>query len=186
MSPHSIRTFGDPVLKTKAADVTDIDGRFIRLHDDMLTTMYGAPGIGLAAPQVGVKQRFFVYDLGEPEDGETQPFDGPGVLINPIIVEGDGEWAFEEGCLSIPGLSWEIIRPKTIHVVAIDLEGNEISFEADELFARLIQHEVDHLDGVLLLEHLNDDQRKEAKKILRERALDSVEACGPTGDLRLP
>jgi len=184
MSPHSIRTFGDPVLKTKAADVTDIDGRFVRLYEDMLKTMYEAPGIGLiglAAPQVGVKQRFFVYDLGEvdDEDAAVNPLPGPGVLINPRIVEGDGEWTFEEGCLSIPGLSWEIVRPKTVHVEAIDIDGNEV-------FARLIQHEVDHLDGVLLLEHLNDDQRKEAKKILRERALTGAEDCRPTGDLRLP
>lgn len=181
MSPHSIRTFGDPVLKTKAADVTEIDGRFIRLYEDMLTTMYEAPGIGLAAPQVGVKQRFFVYDLGE-EHG-----DGPGVLINPKIIEGEGEWVYEEGCLSIPGLSWELVRPKKIHVVGIDLDGNEISLEADELFARLIQHEVDHLDGVLMLEHLDDDQRKLAKKILRERAMDAAAdtANGSTGELRL-
>jgi len=186
MSPHSIRKFGDPVLKAVAADVTDIDGRFVRLYEDMLKTMYEAPGIGLAAPQVGVKQRFFVYDLGDAAEEESNPMPGPGVLINPRIVEGDGEWNFEEGCLSIPGLSWDIVRPKTVHVEAIDIDGNEISFEADEVFARLIQHEIDHLDGVLLLEHLDDDQRKEAKKILRERAVSGAENCAPTGDLRLP
>jgi len=93
------------------------------------------------------------------------------VLINPTITESDGEWVFEEGCLSVPGMSFEIVRPKQILVTGIDLDGNEVSFEADELWSRLIQHEIDHLDGVLLLEHLNDDQRKEALKELSARKL---------------
>lgn len=161
MSTQRIRTYGDPVLNTKATDVTDIDGRFVKLCDEMFVAMYDAPGIGLAAPQVGVQKRFFVYDVD----------DEPGVLINPTVTESDGEWIFEEGCLSVPGMSFEIARPKTILVTGRDLDGNEVSFEADELFARLIQHEIDHLDGVLLLEHLDDEQRRSALKELRERRL---------------
>jgi peptide deformylase len=108
-----------------------------------------------------VQKRLFVYDLGE----------GPGVLINPEIRELDGEWVFEEGCLSVPGLSWEITRPKRIHLVGFDLDGNEVEFEADELEARMFQHELDHLEGILLVERLDDDQRREALKVLRQRAM---------------
>jgi peptide deformylase len=162
MAPYRIRIFGDPVLKQVAKEVTEIDDALVRLTDDMLVTMYDAPGVGLAAPQVGVQKRLFVYDWGE----------GPGVLINPVVLESDGEWLFEEGCLSVPGLSWEILRPKTIHVVGVDLDGNDVDFDLDEYEARVFQHELDHLDGVLLLEHLDDDTRRDAMKILRSRAMD--------------
>lgn len=154
-----IRTFGDPVLNTRAEDVTDIDGKFVKLCDEMFVAMYEAPGIGLAAPQVGVQKRFFVYDYSEE----------PGVLINPVITESDGEWVYDEGCLSIPGMSFEIVRPKQILVTGRDLDGNEIEFEADELWSRLIQHELDHLDGILMIERLDDDQRRAALKELTER-----------------
>ena len=90
------------------------------------------------------------------------------MLVNPVITESRGEWAYHEGCLSVPGLHWEIVRPKEILLSGYDLDGNEVEIEADELMARLFQHELDHLDGVLLLEHLDDDQRKEAKKALRQ------------------
>ena len=112
--------------------------------------------------QVGISKRFFVYDYG----------DGPKVLINPVIQVSSGEWDFEEGCLSVPGLSWNIIRPKVIYITGYDLSGNEISIEADELESRLYQHEMDHLDGKLLLEYLEEDQRSEAKRILRQRVMD--------------
>ena len=161
-APYRIRKYGDPVLKQVAAEITDIDGSLVRLVDDMLETMYAEPGLGLAAPQVGVRKRLFVYDLEAGND--------PRTLINPEIVETDGEWEFEEGCLSVPGLSWNIIRPKQIHLVGRDLDGNEVSIEADELEARLFQHELDHLNGVLLIEHLDDAQAREARKTLRERA----------------
>lgn len=162
-SPYAIRLVGDPVLRQRADEVTDIDERLVRLCDDMLQTMYDAPGLGLAAPQVGVQKRFFVYDLGAGDGGE--------VLINPVITESDGEWEYHEGCLSVPGMSFDIVRPKEIHVTGVDRDGNEVSFEADELFSRLIQHELDHLNGVLLLEHLDDDQRRAAKRELREQAM---------------
>jgi peptide deformylase len=123
MAPYSIRVVGDPVLRQRAAEVTTIDGRLAKLADDMIATMYDAPGVGLAAPQVGVEKRLFVYDVG----------DGPHTLVNPEIVEGD-----------------------------------DVSIEADELLARCFQHELDHLDGILLLERLDADTRKQALKTIRE------------------
>jgi peptide deformylase len=167
--PYAIRIVGDPVLRQRAEEVTDIDGRLVKLCDDMLETMYDAPGVGLAAPQVGVQKRLFVYDIG----------DGPGVLINPVITESDGEWEYPEGCLSVPGMQFEIVRPKTVAVTAIDLDGNEVHIEADEFMARMLQHEIDHLDGVLLLERLDEDQRREAKRALRERAMAGTTIPGP-------
>jgi peptide deformylase len=161
VAPHEIRIIGDPVLKQPARVVEEIDGRIARLADDMLETMYEAPGLGLAAPQVGIQKQVFVYDMGT----------GPATLVNPEIVETDGEWLFDEGCLSVPGLSWEIVRPKTIHLVGRDLDGDEVSIEADELESRLFQHELDHLNGILLTDHLDDEQRLDARKALQELAL---------------
>jgi peptide deformylase len=177
MSGFDIRIIGDPVLRQTAREITDIDESLVRLVDDMLETMYEAPGIGLAAPQVGVQKRLFVWDIGA----------GPEAIVNPEIVDSDGEWLFEEGCLSVPGLSWEIVRPKVIHIVGRDLDGNELSFEADELEARLFQHEMDHLDGTLLIERLDDDTRKQALKTIRDLQLGSSETRRSTGGgLTLP
>jgi peptide deformylase len=180
MAPYAIRIVGDPVLRERANDVTEIDGRLVKLIDDMFLTMYDAPGVGLAAPQVGVQKRFFVYDTG----------DDPKVLINPKITGSDGEWYFEEGCLSIPGQHFEICRPKQIEVSGVDLSGNEVSFEADEFLARVIQHELDHLDGILMLEHLDEAQLKEAKRAIREyqlaqAAVDSGEGSAERDGFRL-
>jgi peptide deformylase len=161
VAPYAIRQYGDPVLKQRTKDVGEIDGALARLVDGMIETMYDAPGTGLAANQVGVQRRVFVYDVGE----------GPRAVINPRIVESVGEWIYEEGCLSVPGLSWQIARPNHVHLVGLDLDGNEISVEADELEGRVFQHELDHLDGLLLIDRLNDDQRKEAVRALRSRAL---------------
>ncbi len=161
MATYTIRVFGDPVLKQRATEVADVDGGLARLADDMIETMRAAPGLGLAAPQVGVQKRLFVYEM---DDGE-----GPRVIVNPIITESRGEWTFDEGCLSVPGLYFPIVRPKEVHLTGFDLEGREISLEADELLARLLQHELDHLDGTLLLERLEPDQRKAAMRELRQR-----------------
>ena len=165
-----IRQYGDPVLKARTREVEEIDGALVSLIESMIETMYAAPGAGLAANQVGVQRRLFVYDAGE----------GARVVINPRIVESDGEWAYEEGCLSVPGLSWEIVRPNAVHLVGLDVDGNEISIEAEEFEGRVFQHELDHLDGILLVERLEEEQRKEALKILRGRALD-LEAADPDG-----
>ena len=173
MSVLEILKFPDPRLRTVAQPIKKFDQQLRTFADDMLHTMYEAPGIGLAAPQVGISKRFFVYDYG----------DGPKVLVNPVIKESDGEWEFEEGCLSVPGLSWNIIRPKLIHITGFDLNGNEVSIEADELESRLYQHEMDHLDGKLLLEYLDEDQQLDAKRILRRRIMDQQETprTGLTG-----
>ena len=179
-APYKVRVFGDPVLRKVAEEVSDIDGKLVKLVDDMLETMYAEPGIGLAAPQIGVQRRLFVYDVGE----------GAEAIVNPVITESDGEWTYEEGCLSVPGLFWEIVRPKQIHVTGVDLDGNDVSLEADELLSRLFQHELDHLDGVMLIDHLDDETRKAAMRTLREKFID-IEPPGPnsnptSGGLSLP
>ena len=160
-APFTIREFGDPVLKQTTAEVGNIDDALVRLVEDMIRTMYEANGVGLAAPQVGVQKRLFVYDTGE----------GPRVVINPVIQDFRGEWIYHEGCLSVPQLWWEIERAKEVNLKGIDLDGNELDVDADELLARVFQHEVDHLDGILLLERLTPDERKEAMRVLRQRAL---------------
>ncbi len=170
MSALVIRQYGDPVLKERTREVDEIDGSVASLVESMIETMYAAPGSGLAANQVGVQRRIFVYDIG----------DGAHTIINPRIVESDGEWVYDEGCLSVPGLSWEILRPNAVHLVGLDLDGNEVSIEAAELEGRVFQHELDHLDGILLVERLNEDQRKEALKILRNRTFD-LDPADPDG-----
>jgi peptide deformylase len=159
---YTIRMYGDPVLRQRTADVNEIDGALKQLADDMIETMYAAPGVGLAAPQVGIQKRLFVFDAG----------DGPSVVINPRITQSSGEWTFDEGCLSVPGLSWPIVRPRDILLEGLDIEGNEIAVEAEEYLARVYQHEVDHLDGVLLIERLDPDQRKQAMRTLRQMTFD--------------
>ncbi len=175
MAAHDIRIIGDPVLRQVAREVTDIDESLVRLVDDMIDTMYDAPGLGVAAPQVGVQKSLFVWDLG----------DGPNSMINPEIIESDGEWSFEEGCLSVPGLSWEIVRPKIVHVVGRDLDGNEVSYEADELEARMFQHELDHLQGVLLVDRLDPETRKEAMATLRDLQIGTKQPSSEGRGLRL-
>lgn len=150
------------MLRQRSSEIANIDASLVRLAEDMIETMYDAPGVGLAAPQVGVQRRMFVYDVGE----------GPFVVINPEIVESSGEWSYHEGCLSVPGLSWDLIRPKEVHLRGVDLDGTAVDIEADELLARCFQHEMDHLDGVLIVERLEDADRKEAMRVLRNRALD--------------
>ncbi len=150
---YKIRTYGDPVLKSKAAEVTDVDGKVIRLVDDMFDTLVDSGnGLALAAPQIGVQKQVVVWDFG----------DDPLAIINPEIVESDGEWVFDEGCLSIPGLYVEMLRPKQVLVRGVSLDGEIIEIEADELEARMFQHEIDHLNGVLMFDRLEGDQRKGA------------------------
>jgi peptide deformylase len=165
-----IRMFGDPVLRQRAREVTDLNGELARLVDTMIETMHEAHGVGLAAPQVGVQKRLYTYDL--PDD------DAAGVLINPEIVDTRDEWTYEEGCLSVPGLAFDIVRPKVVTVRGLDLKGNEVVIEGDEVMGRLIQHEIDHLDGILLLERLDPERRREALRELRTRAFDGVAPVG--------
>jgi peptide deformylase len=157
-----IRTFGDPVLKQRCAEVTEIDDALRRLVDGMIQTMYEAPGVGLAANQVGVQKRLFVYDVG----------DGPTAVINPVLHNPRDEWVHHEGCLSVPDMWWDIPRAKQVRLTGIGIDGKELDIEGDELEARVFQHEVDHLDGLLLLERITADEKKEAMRDLRQRAMD--------------
>jgi peptide deformylase len=159
----TLRTYGDPVLRQRAAEVTDIDGSLADLVDGMVEVMYAAPGIGVAAPQVGVQKRLFVYDLSDGEGAKT--------LVNPSVSVLGGEWTYDEGCLSVPGLYFTIARPKDVVVSGWDLDGNEVTIEATDLAARLFQHELDHLEGVLLIERLQPAQRKTGMRLLRQRQL---------------
>ncbi|MDP4713443.1 MAG: peptide deformylase [Ilumatobacteraceae bacterium] len=168
---YQIRTFGDPVLASQAAAVTDIDGKVVRIVEEMFDTLYDSDsGIGLAAPQVGIQRQIFVWDMD----------DEPMVILNPTIVESDGEWVYDEGCLSIPGLYVEMTRPKTVLMKGIDMNGNEISLEADELEARLFQHELDHLNGVLMFDRMQPEQRKQA--IAEYKKLS--EQASPVGEIK--
>ncbi len=162
---YEIRTYGDPVLKTPAAAVIEIDGKVARLVDDMFETLYTSDnGLGLAAPQIGVQKQIFVWEV----DDEQM------VIINPEIVESSGEWVYDEGCLSIPGLYVEIIRPNEVLMRGRTLDGNEIEIEAKELMGRLFQHELDHLNGVLMFDRMTPEQRKGAladyRRILEEQS----------------
>jgi peptide deformylase len=168
---YQIRTFGDPVLASQAAAVTDIDGKVVRIVEEMFDTLYDSDsGIGLAAPQVGIQRQIFVWDMD----------DEPMVILNPTIAESDGEWVYEEGCPSIPGLYVEMTRPKTVLMKGIDMNGNEISLEADELEARLFQHELDHLNGVLMFDRMQPEQRKQA--IAEYKKLS--EQSAPVGEIK--
>ncbi|MEY3070061.1 MAG: peptide deformylase [Actinomycetota bacterium] len=168
---YQIRTFGDPVLASQAAAVTDIDGKIVRIVEEMFDTLYDSDsGIGLAAPQVGIQRQIFVWDMD----------DEPMVILNPTITESDGEWVYDEGCLSIPGLYVEMTRPKMVLMKGIDMNGNEISLEADELEARLFQHELDHLNGVLMFDRMQPEQRKQA--IAEYKKLS--EQSAPVGEIK--
>lgn len=167
---YEIRTFGDPVLATRAGEVTDISGKVVRIVDEMFETLYRSDsGIGLAAPQVGIQRQIFVWDMD----------DDPRVIINPKIVESDGEWVYDEGCLSIPGLYVEMTRPKRVLMTGVDLDGNEVSIEADELEARLFQHELDHLNGVLMFDRMQPDQRKRALEEYKRLVAQGVSLSEP-------
>jgi len=163
MSLYPIRTFGDPVLRLETKPIDLIDETVLTLANDMIETMYDAPGVGLAANQIGISRRIAVFD--------AQDELGPRVMINPRVVERSGEYEFEEGCLSVPGHYWDIIRPAFARVEALDLDGSPVEYAGDGLLGRVLQHEVDHLDGLLLLDRLPKRTRKKAMKELREEAL---------------
>ncbi|MDJ0953423.1 MAG: peptide deformylase [Acidimicrobiia bacterium] len=165
MAIYPIRTFGDPVLRTSAVAVSDDADSLQRLVDDMLETMYEAPGVGLAAPQIGISKRIFVADIGE----------GPFTMVNPEIVEVSGSWTFDEGCLSVPGYYWSIKRPGYAKARGFDIHGDPVEFEGDELMGRVLQHEIDHLNGMLLLERLSRREKRQAMREIREGSLGSAE-----------
>ncbi len=144
MARLPIVTIGDPVLKQKAVEVPRITKKISKLIDDMLETMYDGNGVGLAAPQVGISQRIIVLDVGE----------GPIVLVNPVAIKASGEEIDVEGCLSIPQRWVYVKRPTEVEVTGLNEKGKAVRIEANGLFARALLHEIDHLDGVLMLDRM--------------------------------
>lgn len=163
MATFPIRVFGDPVLRTPAKPVDEIDDKIRKLVADMIETMYEAPGVGLAAPQIGVGLRVAVFDNGDGAGART--------MINPEMLEMEGEWEFEEGCLSVPGHWWTLTRPAYVKVRCLDSEAEEVTYEGDELLGRVLQHEYQHLDGILIIDQLGRRERKKVLKELSEKAL---------------
>lgn len=159
MAVLEILTHPDPRLRLVARPVEVVDASLQRLIDDMLETMYDAPGVGLAAPQVGVSLRLVVIDLGtKTEDGERVP--APRVIINPRILEADGELTWNEGCLSVPGVRAEVQRCARVVLEYLDREGRPQRVEANGLEAVCIQHELDHLEGTLYVDRLGPLEQK--------------------------
>ena len=158
MAIQPIRLFGDPVLRTKAEPIVDFDKELRQLVKDLEETMLDAPGTGLAAPQIGVGVRVFTYHVD----------DVLGHLVNPRLDLSDEEQFGEEGCLSIPGLAYDCRRAMRVVAKGFDQHGEPITVEGSELLARAVQHETDHLDGILFIDRLDRDQRKLALKAIRE------------------
>jgi peptide deformylase len=158
-----ILTFPDPVLKQKAAPITVITDEIRQLARDMAETMYDAPGVGLAAPQIGVLQRLIVIDVAAKDEAPQLI-----TVINPVIIEGEGEVYEEEGCLSVPDFSANVRRYETVVVKGLSLDGQERVWQADGLLAIAFQHEIDHLEGTLFVDRLSPLKRelfiKKAKK----------------------
>jgi len=158
----NIRTLGDPILRSKTARVTTFDDDLARLAADMLETMREAPGVGLAAPQVGHLIRLFVYDSGEEDQS--------GAMVNPEIVWFSEETEEgEEGCLSLPGVAYAVRRSVRVRVRGLAVDATPIERDAEGFLARIFQHEIDHLDGILFIDRLAPEIHKEAMKNLREQ-----------------
>lgn len=173
MSIVPITMCGDKILRKKVAKVNAIDDTIVGTIADMFETMRNANGIGLAANQIGLNKQIFVVDVSPVEGYENYK---PIAMINPKIISKSDETNFvEEGCLSIPELRAEVIRPKGIFISFFDVNMKEHSIEADELFARVIQHEYDHLQGILFIDYFDDEMKKQYKKHLekiKKRKLD--------------
>ncbi len=176
-----IRLFGDPVLRQRAVEVVDFDKELRKLVADLTDTMLEAPGAGLAAPQIGVGLRVFTWNV----DDEV------GHLVNPVLDLSDEEQLGPEGCLSIPELTFDCRRAMSVVAKGFDLHGEPVTIEGSELLARALQHETDHLDGVLFIDRLDDETRKAAKKAIREAEWFGLEtprvkvSPHPTGGLGL-
>ncbi|MDR3593253.1 peptide deformylase [Clostridium sp.] len=150
MALRNIREYGDDVLRKKCREIDKLDDRLLTLIRDMKETMYDADGVGLAAPQVGILKRVFVVDIG----------DGPLVFINPEIIETSGSQTDEEGCLSLPGETKEVMRPNYVRARALNEKWEEFEIEAEELLARAILHEYDHLNGTLFIDRVKVQSTK--------------------------
>jgi peptide deformylase len=160
-----LRYYGDPILRRRASDVTVFDAALRETADLMLGAMEREDGVGLAAPQVGLDMRLLVaLAMREPGDEEAAPV----VLVNPEILERSHDtWVYEEGCLSIPGIRGDVTRPLEIRVRYQDVEGREHTIEAEGMFARILQHEIDHLDGKLFIDYLSPAEKALIKPKLR-------------------
>jgi peptide deformylase len=170
MSLLKILEFPDPRLRTRAAEVADIDDKLLKLIDNMFETMYAAPGIGLAATQVDIHRRLLVADVSSERDD-------PHVLINPLILEKDGQMVTEEGCLSVPGFFEEVERAEHVRVRYLTRDGAETEVDFEDMLAVCIQHEIDHLDGKLFVDYLSEAKRQRIRKRLeKDRRLQAVGA----------
>jgi len=155
---NEIVTFGHPALITKSFDINEINDYIINLSEKMIKIMYEAPGVGLAAPQIGINKNIFVFDAGE----------GPFVAINPKMEKKEGEIIFMEGCLSLPGYYWDIERAEYARISCLNEKGEKVVYEGEDLLGRVLQHEYDHLKGRLLIKSL---KRKDRKEALREMSI---------------
>jgi peptide deformylase len=180
MSVLPIVTYDDEVLRKKAKPVKENSQQIQTLIDNMFDTMYNSDGVGLAAPQVGRLLRIFVADADPMAEEEDKPKQGPMALINPeITFRGDQEIDMDEGCLSIPGVNATVTRPQQIVVNYLDRDFEEQELEVDGWWARVIQHETDHLEGILFLDHLSFFKRKLLSSKLKEIAEGEVEINYP-------
>ena len=159
MSQLSILTYPNSVLRSRCAPVENLDSRVHELVQDMSRLMVSAQGIGLAAPQVGVPRRVITVNIGQ----------GLIALVNPAILDSQGRASTEEGCLSCPGISVDVVRSERVQVKGLDLQGKEVTIEAEGLLARVLQHEIDHLNGILILDKLPWLEKMMAKRRLRGR-----------------
>lgn len=188
MSSLDVRLFGDPVLRQKARPVETFDESLAKLAERMLATMREHNGVGLAAPQVGVLKRLFTWEveeaIGEPdEDGDFETETIGGAVVNPVLVDAS-EDAIEddEGCLSFPGLFYPVKRPLRVQIEYLDLHGEEHKVDLSDFHARIFLHEMDHLDGILFIDHLAKHDRKEAMRRMRvQRAELGMDDDQPTG-----
>ncbi len=166
MAVLPIRKLPDPVLRAKAGEVTEVTDELQRLIDDMAETMYAAPGIGLAANQVGVLHRLIVFDVSHREGGPRDL----QVILNPCITAGEGEFIREEGCLSVADFSAEVKRHARVKVKGLDREGKPLEITGEGLLAVVIQHEVDHLDGILFIDRISRLKRGLYLRRLKKQA----------------
>ena len=169
---YNLIYYGDKLLKETAQDVANIDSNITGLVDLMYKIMYKANGIGLAAPQIGLSSRIIVIDTKE-DDGS------PIALINPVIKQkSDTLVIYEEGCLSLPGIMYDVVRPERVLVSGIDLNGKETEIEAEGLLARVFQHEIDHLNGVLFIDYIESHVRNEFRSELKRiKKLNKTDTC---------
>jgi len=176
--------FPDDILKVVAEPVRQIDGRLVSFLDEMATTMYAAPGVGLAAPQVGLSERAIVLDCDSQEEREEGRGRGLLKLINPEIVESEGSIVWEEGCLSVVDFTAEVKRASRVLVRAFTPDEKELRIEAEGLLAVALQHEIDHLDGKLFIDRISrlkrDLYKRKVKKLIREGRFEEAAAKDPS------